>query len=180
VDPLRIACAVLHTDAEGNVIPCPGYPHAPERASKSPELYESDTIICPLVQQTPHDAHEYEGLRCPGWAPDDTDDGTRPEQPPALSESKQLRADNESLRYQIQRVREALGTDEPLAPDLDQLRRERDELRSLLYEILGHFVHKGHPGEPCLSSGWISVRTVERWRNTLNEAVAAASKENKA
>ncbi|MFD9465320.1 hypothetical protein [Streptomyces sp. NPDC060027] len=63
---------------------------------------------------------------------------------------------------------------------LDQVRRDRDELRALLYEVLGHFVHKGHPGEPCLSSGWISVRTVDRWRNTLNEAVAAASKENKA
>jgi hypothetical protein len=25
--PLGVACAVLHTDAQGNVTPCPGYPH---------------------------------------------------------------------------------------------------------------------------------------------------------
>lgn len=25
--PIRAACAVLHTDSEGNTIPCPGYPH---------------------------------------------------------------------------------------------------------------------------------------------------------
>ncbi|MFD7999956.1 hypothetical protein [Streptomyces mirabilis] len=25
---MNVACAVLHTDAEGNRVPCPGYPHA--------------------------------------------------------------------------------------------------------------------------------------------------------
>ncbi|MFF3151856.1 hypothetical protein [Streptomyces sp. NPDC057910] len=44
---------------------------------------------------------------------------------------------------------------------------ERDHLRTTLDEVLRHFVHKGHPGEPCLSSGWISERTVARWRSTL-------------
>jgi hypothetical protein len=176
----------IHTDGWGTPIRCPARRcprcDCPDGADQCEHCkvcphYEPDAIICPLVQRTPHDAHEYEGLQCPGWAPDD---GTRPEQPPELSELEQLRADSESLRYQIQRVREALGTDQAPVPGLDDLRRDRDELRALLYEILGHFVHKGHPGEPCLSSGWISVRTVDRWRTTLNEAVAAASKENKA
>lgn len=26
---VKVACAVLHTDADGNPVPCPGYPHAP-------------------------------------------------------------------------------------------------------------------------------------------------------
>lgn len=26
--PIRVTCAVLHTDEHGNTIPCPGYPHA--------------------------------------------------------------------------------------------------------------------------------------------------------
>lgn len=77
-ETLGVTCAVLHTDAEGNAIPCPGYPHAPERASKPPELYEPNATICPLVQRMPHDAHEHEGLRCPGWAPPDD---TGPEAP---------------------------------------------------------------------------------------------------
>jgi hypothetical protein len=25
---IGVACAVLHTDGEGNIVPCPGYPHA--------------------------------------------------------------------------------------------------------------------------------------------------------
>jgi hypothetical protein len=52
----------------------------------------------------------------------------------------------------------------------DQLRDSEHRLtetRDALDEVLRHFVHKGHPGEPCLSSGWISVKTVERWRAVL-------------
>ncbi|MGW9437969.1 hypothetical protein [Streptomyces sp. NPDC055607] len=45
---------------------------------------------------------------------------------------------------------------------------ERDAARNTLAEVLRHFVHKGHPGEPCLSSGWISVKTVDKWRAALN------------
>ncbi|MFC8009117.1 hypothetical protein [Streptomyces cinereoruber] len=45
---------------------------------------------------------------------------------------------------------------------------ERDAARNTLADVLRHFVHKGHPGEPCLSSGWISVKTVEKWRAVLN------------
>lgn len=28
--PMKVACAALHTDANGNTIPCPGYPHLAE------------------------------------------------------------------------------------------------------------------------------------------------------
>ncbi|MGW0088269.1 hypothetical protein ACWDWS_04545 [Streptomyces sp. NPDC003328] len=42
-----------------------------------------------------------------------------------------------------------------------------DQLRATLDEILRQLVHKGHPGEPCLQTGWVSVRTVDRWRAAL-------------
>ncbi|OKH91471.1 hypothetical protein [Streptomyces uncialis] len=50
---------------------------------------------------------------------------------------------------------------------LDALYAERDQARTALGDILSHFVHKGHPGEPCLSSGWVGERTVARWRAVL-------------
>ncbi|MFI6140296.1 DUF6085 family protein [Streptomyces griseus] len=46
--------------------------------------------------------------------------GDHPVPPPELSEVDQLRADNESLRYQIERARWALGTDEPVNEQLRQ------------------------------------------------------------
>lgn len=41
------------------------------------------------------------------------------------------------------------------------------EVITTLDDVLRHFVHKGHPGEPCLQTGWISERTVARWRAVL-------------
>lgn len=52
----------------------------------------------------------------------------------------------------------------------DQLRDSEARLaetRVALDEVLRHFVHKGHPGEPCLQTGWISEKTVARWRAVL-------------
>lgn len=43
-----------------------------------------------------------------------------------------------------------------------------EQLATTLDEVLRHFVHKGHPGEPCLQTGWISTRTVQRWRAVLH------------
>lgn len=52
-----------------------------------------------------HDAQD----GCLGWAPDD---GTSPEEPPQAAPLEEAQATIESLRYQICRAREALGTDE--------------------------------------------------------------------
>lgn len=52
----------------------------------------------------------------------------------------------------------------------DQLRDSEAHLaetRATLDEVLRHFTHKGHPGEPCLQTGWISEKTVARWRAVL-------------
>lgn len=43
----------------------------------------------------------------------------------------------------------------------------RDELGAVLDIVLRQFHQEGHPGEPCLSSGWVAVRTVEKWRAVL-------------
>lgn len=60
----------------------------------------------------------------------------------------------------------------------DQLRDAETRLaetRATLDEVLRHFVHKGHPGEPCLQTGWISEKTVARWRAVLYPPTPAAT-----
>lgn len=34
--PIKMACAVLHTDAAGNTVPCPGYPHTEDAPPVTP------------------------------------------------------------------------------------------------------------------------------------------------
>ena len=60
--------------------------------------YEPDAIICPLVYRTAHDAHEHEGLRCPGWMPDDE---SKPEPPgeDELNSALPVRPDPRQLAY---------------------------------------------------------------------------------
>lgn len=36
-DQQNISCAVLHKNSEGNVIPCPGYPHSSPEPAPQPE-----------------------------------------------------------------------------------------------------------------------------------------------
>lgn len=50
----------------------------------------------------------------------------------------------------------------------EQAEASYGDVRSTLANVLSRFVHKGHPGEPCLSSGWITVKAVERWRAALD------------
>lgn len=47
------------------------------------------------------------------------------------------------------------------------------ELETLLDEVLRTFVHRGHPGQACLQSGWIPVGTVDRWRKALGGGAGA-------
>lgn len=46
--------------------------------------------------------------------------------------------------------------------------QRRDELAATLDDVLRHFVHKGHPGEPCFQTGWIAEKTVAKWRAVLH------------
>lgn len=70
-------------------------------------------------------------------------------------------------------MNDRLTVDSINSDQLDALYARRDQLASLLDEVLRQFVHKGHPGEPCLQTGWVSVRTVDRWRTALYQPTPA-------
>jgi len=72
--PAGAACAVLHTDDEGNTIPCPGYPHADEGHPEPPSENELDTAL-PVVPDPRQPAYDavYEYIRTLGsYLPPDT------------------------------------------------------------------------------------------------------------
>lgn len=69
------------------------------------------------------------------------------------------------------------GDAAPTVEDWEQQKQRADQLAGVLDEILRQFVHKGHPGEPCLQTGWISEKTVARWRATLYTPAAPAATE---
>lgn len=48
-----------------------------------------------------------------------------------------------------------------------------EQLAATLHDVLSHFTHKGHPGEPCLQTGWISEKTVAHWRTVLYQPAPA-------
>ncbi|HEY9353702.1 MAG TPA: hypothetical protein VIP28_10640 [Nocardioides sp.] len=60
--PIRVTCAVLHTDEDGNTIPCPGYPHADEGQPEPPTEAELNPAlpVRPDPRQAAYDAvYEY-------------------------------------------------------------------------------------------------------------------------
>ena len=40
-------------------------------------------------------------------------------------------------------------------------------LSDALAEVLRQFTESGHPGRPCLRTGWVSTERVQRWRSVL-------------
>lgn len=42
-----------------------------------------------------------------------------------------------------------------------------EELRSTLVRVLSHFTERGHPGEPCLRTPWLTEKAVARWQAAL-------------
>lgn len=47
--------------------------------------------------------------------------------------------------------------------DIEWLLSEVTRLRDLVGRVLGHFHERGHPGAPCIRTGWIGVGTYESW-----------------
>lgn len=43
------------------------------------------------------------------------------------------------------------------------------ELEGLLREVIARHWEKGHPGRPCVRTGWINVEQLERWRAVLDD-----------
>ncbi|MFI6332932.1 hypothetical protein ACIBBG_32075 [Micromonospora chersina] len=53
------------------------------------------------------------------------------------------------------------------ASEVATLRDQRNQLVALVGEILRHFTQRGHPGRPCLRTGWIQEETANGWRERL-------------
>lgn len=67
----------------------------------------------------------------------------------------------------LREVGEADGAD---AADL-AAQRERDQLATVLAEVLRHFTERGYPGAPCVRTGWVRADTVDRWRSVVQHDV---------
>lgn len=50
---------------------------------------------------------------------------------------------------------------------VQQLEHDRDALAALAAEILSCFTERGHPGQPCTRTRWVSDRTIAAWRSRL-------------
>lgn len=92
------------------------------------------------------------------------DDGGPAE--PALPQTAEQQV--RDLERIIERVREVVGTDQAVTPAEERVAA----LEGTLREVLSQFVHKTHPGEPCLQTGHVAVKTVERWRAVLQGGAA--------
>ncbi|MYS15154.1 hypothetical protein [Streptomyces sp. SID4982] len=117
---------VVHTDPWGTPVLCPHESAVPCTASFTDDLTDG-TVHCvlPAGHQDPEHGVTHTGpgdpftrLRWYDWAKGATPHQPKPEETagspePEPSEFDRVRADNESLRYQIRRAREALATDEP-------------------------------------------------------------------
>ncbi|MFB7776892.1 hypothetical protein [Streptomyces bauhiniae] len=53
----------------------------------------------------------------------------------------------------------------------EELERERDQQAAVLAEVLRHFTEHGHPGAPCVRTGWVRTDTVDRWRSVVQHDV---------
>lgn len=87
--------------------------------------------------------------------------GTEPGEPQTDAERAR------DLENILQRVREVVGTDMVLV-SCEEHEVRIAELTTALRDVLAQFVHHGHPGEPCKQTGWVSVRTVQRWQAVLD------------
>jgi hypothetical protein len=56
-----------------------------------------------------------------------------------------------------------------LHDELDRLHARRNQLAGTLYTVLSQFTHKGHPGEPCVQTGWVREDTVKGWWDILHQ-----------
>jgi hypothetical protein len=129
------------------------------------DALKSHPCLDARVDRHPHDAHDWVELfngpvHCPGYG--EPDEGVKEPAPPQTPEEKV-----HDLEHVIQRVREAVGTDQPVTPTGERI----TALETTLREVLAQFVHDTHPGRSCKQTGHVNVETVRRWHAVLNEAV---------
>lgn len=117
----------------------------------------ADAPPCPMrVQNHPHDAHDWnagEG-RCPGFSA--PAEGHAEPAPPQTAEEKV-----HDLEHVIQRVREAVGTDQPVTPTGERI----TALETTLREVLATFESET---DRRRLAGAIRINTIRRWHNVLD------------
>lgn len=50
--------------------------------------------------------------------------------------------------------------------------KQRQALIDLASEVLRSFTEQGHPGRPCVRTGWVSIETFHGWWETLRSMPA--------
>jgi hypothetical protein len=94
----------------------------------------------------------------------------------AIDRGDQLRAQRDQVEELLRVAHETSNRSEAerarAVQRAERAEEQRDQLRVTLDEVLRHFVRKGHPGAPCLESGWVHEDTVARWRAVLHPPAA--------
>ncbi|MEV6800541.1 hypothetical protein AB0M91_19670 [Micromonospora rifamycinica] len=121
--------------------------------------------------------------QAPGSAPARVQ-GDDPEPPPGavpVTQAEQidlLGGALDATRRDLARVAAALTREEQghaeTAADRDQVQEMADRLAAGLGAVVRTMVEHGHPGEPCLRSGWVRVSEVNGWQQLLGEYTALA------
>jgi hypothetical protein len=88
----------------------------------------------------------------------------REEGPHAAGFALRERADGKLPLHDIGELSAARVRVDELNEQLSKADERNQLLSEVLNEVLGHFSQVGHPGEPCLRTGWIGTRHVARWR----------------
>lgn len=64
----------------------------------------------------------------------------------------------------VERVRALRHAASAEAEEADRLRGELARVRHVLTDVVGCYTEQGHPGRPCVRSGWVTVEQVTLWR----------------
>lgn len=112
-DGVSVKCAVLHTDAKGNVVDCPGYPHPPEGDDPAPGL-----VPCPQCTDAVVDLDEHLkwcGAAEPQPEPEagqEPEPGPGPEESAVAPEQDEPEEDEEAYAQRVAAARHLLAEDE--------------------------------------------------------------------
>lgn len=94
--------------------------------------------------------------------------------PRTLADQIRYCADQLTTATLLDRPNIVAATLRDLAEKARETETQRDRLASHLEALVRTFYDKGHPGEPCLRSGWVPVRQIAEARQALALARPAA------
>ncbi|GHA01112.1 hypothetical protein ACFOOM_12395 [Streptomyces echinoruber] len=98
----------------------------------------------------------------------ETSNRAEKERAAAVAELERMRG---LLTAENKRANDAIDREEAADRARAEAQRDRDQHAVTLAEVLRHFTEHGHPGEPCVRTGWIQTETVDRWRAVIAPTV---------